>query len=106
MSIMSFIVSRVALRALSIYSVHMDIARPEKVTTATAAVIKHLMKEKNRTTLQLSNSTGIARATLTRRQTGVTPYTVQELAYIAKELNTPVSVIMHQAEKLATAAQA
>lgn len=98
--------SRLAPDNFSPYGVRIDIARPEKVTTATAAVIKHLMKEKNQTTLQLANSTGIARATLTRRQTGVTPYTVQELAYIAKELNTPVSAIMHQAEKLATAAQA
>lgn len=62
----------------------MDISRE------TAARVQTALDAAGRSTLALSEQTGIPRTTLLRRLTGTSPFTVDELALIASNLDIEV----------------
>lgn len=70
---------------------HMDTLK-----TTVAARVRAAIDAAGLTLLGLSEATGIPRTTLTRRLSGVSSFTVEELEALARELGTDVSDWMRQ----------
>jgi len=66
---------------------------PTKVARSVAAAIEAA----GESTKSVADATGIARVTLIRRLTGTTPFTVAELALIARYLDTTPDKFMTEA---------
>ena len=64
-----------------------------------ARVVTEMLAEAGVSQLRTSESTGIPRATLIRRLSGVTSFQVAELEAIASLLGTSVSAIVARAEQ-------
>lgn len=66
---------------------------PTSYLDAVVSAVQEAMRDAGVTVHQLSTTTGIARSTLTRRLTGHSPFTVNELAAIASALEVPVGML-------------
>lgn len=76
---------------------HMDSTSTSRIADA----VRELMTEQGVSTLELSEATGIARATLIRRLTGHSSFTVSELTSVAAHLGTRLSHLIEQGEAVA-----
>ena len=61
---------------------------------AIAAVARNLMSEAGHNPATLAKASGMARTTLDRRLTGLSPFTTAELASLARVLNTDLITIL------------
>lgn len=72
----------------------MDIPSPLTYSARVAATVSEAIEAQGQTVRGVANSAGIPRATLIRRLSGVTPFTVAELDAIASVLDVPVSTFL------------
>lgn len=68
-----------------------------------AKAVSEAIKAGGKTQVEISTKTGIPRATLARRLSGLTPFTVAELAAIATELEIPLTYLVTPTKKQAVA---
>jgi len=70
---------------------------------AVAKAVSEAIKAGGKTQVGISEKTGIPRATLARRLSGLTPFTVAELAAIATVLEIPLTSLVTPIKKQAVA---
>jgi len=71
-----------------------DLSLPARV----AAVVKNELEGAGWSVLRIEKVTGIPHSTLTRRYTGLVPFTLPELAVLAHLIGTRVSALVAKAE--------
>lgn len=74
------------------------------ITPRLAEILRDAMAAQGKTILGLATATGIPYATLHRRIHGKAPFTTNELAAVAAELNTTASALFAAVEQTPSAA--
>jgi transcriptional regulator with XRE-family HTH domain len=80
------------------YGVRMGTKTAATVTESAAEIISDAMRDAGKSALAMSEETGIARSTLTRRLLNGSGLEVEELHAIGKVLGIPASVLLARAE--------
>lgn len=80
----------------------LHVEHPEQTSRSLAGVISQRLRDADISQREAANRTGIPLTTLSRRLTGVSPLLVTELASLASLLDTTVSCLANEAEKVKT----